>query len=101
MAQAKFPSTLYNVVNNSKTIEFINRIKGNPQYTSIFSNFFYSLEGYNDVWLAALSILSAGKNDGTAIHAVFPTVAANYYGITGWEGLSGNDRIPGSYQIWK
>jgi hypothetical protein len=101
MAQVRFPSTLFNVVNNSKTNDFWARIKGTPAYAAISSNVFYSLEGYNDVWLAALSILSAGKNDGTAIHAAFPTVANNFFGLTGWEGISGNDRIPGSYQVWK
>ncbi len=101
-AQVRLPSTLFNVVNNSKTIDFINRFKGTSTIAAIAGGgFFYGLEGYNDVWLAALSILSAGKNDGAAIHAVFPTVAGSYYGLTGWEGLSGNDRIPGSYQIWK
>ena len=102
MAQVKFPSTLFNVINNSKTNAFFTRIKGTPAYAAISSNVFYSLEGYNDVWIAALSILSAGKNDGTAIHGVLPTVAGNFFGLTGWEGLQASgDRIPGSYQIWK
>jgi len=100
MSQVRLPSTLFNVVNNSKTIAFVNRLNPSDK-AAIASNFFYSLEGYNDIWLAAVAILSAGANDGTAIHAIFPTVASNYYGLTGWEGLSGNDRIPGSYQIWK
>jgi len=59
------------------------------------------MEGYDDVWLAVLSIMSAGSASGTAIHAALPGVANSFYGLTGWEGLSGNDRIPGSYQIWK
>ena len=102
MAQVRFPSTLFNVVNNSKTNDFFARIKGTPAYAAISSNVFYSLEGYNDVWIAALSVLSAGKNDGTAIHNVLPTVASNFFGLTGWEGLQASgDRIPGSYQIWK
>lgn len=100
MAQVRLPSTLFNVVNNSKTIAFVNRLSPSDR-AAIASNFFYSLEGYNDVWLAALSILSAGQNSGTAIHGVYPTVASNFYGLTGWEGINGNDRIPGSYQIWK
>ncbi len=96
------PSTLFNVVNNSKTIDFYHKYAGTSQLAAIVGGgVFYTLEGYDDVWLAALSILSAGSNDGTAIHAVFPTVASSFYGLTGWEGLSGNDRIPGSYQIWK
>jgi len=102
VAQVRLPSTLFNVVNNSKTLDFYNRFKGTSTLAKITGGgAFYTLEGYDDVWLAALSILSAGKNDGTAIHAIFPTVAADFYGLTGWEGLTGNDRIPGSYQIWK
>ena len=96
------PSTLFNVVNNSKTLDFYHKYAGTPELTAIVSGgVFYTMEGYDDVWLAGLSILSAGANDGTAIHAVFPTIANGYFGLTGWEGLSGNDRIPGSYQIWK
>jgi branched-chain amino acid transport system substrate-binding protein len=96
------PSTLFNVVNNSKTIAFYAKYAGTSQLAAITGGgVFYTMEGYDDVWLAALSILNAGANDGTAIHAVFPTVANSFYGLTGWEGLSGNDRIPGSYQIWK
>ncbi len=102
MAQARFPSTLFIVANNSKTNDFFAKIKGTPAYAAIASNVFYSLEGYDDVWLAALSILTAGKNDGTAIYQVMPQVSANFFGLTGWEGLGPNqDRIPGSYQIWK
>lgn len=102
VSQVKLPSTLFNVVNNSRTNDFFARIKGTPAYAAIASNVFYSLEGYNDVWLAALAIMSAGANSGTAIHNVLPSVAANFFGLTGWEGLQASgDRIPGSYQIWK
>ncbi len=102
VSQVKLPSTLFNVVNNSRTNDFFARIKGTPAYAAIASNVFYSLEGYDDVWLAALSIMSAGANSGTAIHNVLPGVAANFFGLTGWEGLQASgDRIPGSYQVWK
>jgi branched-chain amino acid transport system substrate-binding protein len=102
-AKVRLPSTLFNVVNNSKTIDFINSLKGTSKLAAIAGGgFFYGLEGYNDIWLGALAILSAGKNDGTAVQAIFLTVAANFYGLTGWEGLQpSGDRIPGSYQIWK
>ncbi|HEY6282906.1 MAG TPA: hypothetical protein VIW22_03185, partial [Nitrososphaerales archaeon] len=91
-----------NVVNNSKTLDFYHKYAGTPELTAIINGaVFYTMEGYDDVWIAGLSILSAGANDGTAIHAVFPTIANGFFGLTGWEGLSGNDRIPGSYQIWK
>ena len=96
------PSTLFNVVNNSKTLAFYHKYAGTPQLAAITGGgVFYTMEGYDDVWLAALSIMAAGQNSGTAIHAVFSQVANGFYGLTGWEGLDGNDRIPGSYQIWK
>ncbi len=103
VSQVRLPSTLFNVVNNSKTLDFISKIKGTAAGAAILGGgAFYTFEGYDDVWLAALSILSAGKNDGTAIHNVLPSVAASFYGLTGWEGLQASgDRIPGSYQIWK
>ena len=99
----RLPSTLFNVVNNSKTVDFYSRIKGTAAGAAILGgSVFYTFEGYDDLWLAALSIISAGKNDGTAIHNVFATVSDNFYGLTGWEGLAPDqDRIPGSYQIWK
>jgi branched-chain amino acid transport system substrate-binding protein len=102
VSQVRLPSTLFNVVNNSKTNDFWARIKGTPAYAEIASNAFYSLEGYDDIWLAALAILSAGSNSGTAIQAVLPQASANFFGLTGWEGLQpSGDRIPGSYQVWK
>jgi branched-chain amino acid transport system substrate-binding protein len=101
-AHVVLPSTLFNVVNNSKTFAFYQQYKGTAQLAAITGGgVFYTMEGYDDVWLAALSILDAGSNNGAAIHAAFPAVANGFYGLTGWEGLSGNDRIPGSYQIWK
>ena len=96
------PSTLFNVVNNSKTLAFYQKYAGTPQLAAMTAGgVFYTMEGYDDVWLAALSIMTAGQNSGVAIHSVFVQVANGFYGLTGWEGLSGNDRIPGSYQIWK
>ncbi len=96
------PSTLFNVVNNSRTDAFYTKYAGTSQLAAITGGgVFYTMEGYDDVWLAALSIMTAGQNSGTAIHNVFAQVANSFYGLTGWEGLDGNDRNPGSYQIWK
>jgi branched-chain amino acid transport system substrate-binding protein len=96
------PSTLFNVVNNTQTAAFYAKYAGTPQLAAITGGgVFYTMEGYDDVWLAALSIMTAGQNSGTAIHSVFVKVANSFFGLTGWEGLDGNDRIPGSYQIWK
>jgi branched-chain amino acid transport system substrate-binding protein len=101
-SHVELPSTLFNVVNNSKTFDFFAKYKGTPQLAAVVGGgTFYTMEGYDDIWLAVLSILAAGQNSGTAIHAAFPGVANSFYGLTGWEGLSGNDRIPGSYQVWK
>jgi branched-chain amino acid transport system substrate-binding protein len=101
-AHVILPSTLFNVVNNSKTLQFYHTYAGTSALAAITGGgVFYTMEGYDDVWLAALSIMTAGSNSGTAIHNVFVNVANGFYGLTGWEGLDGNDRIPGSYQIWK
>jgi branched-chain amino acid transport system substrate-binding protein len=106
MAKIRLPSTLFNVQNNSRTFDFYARLNDPANAAAktaiLGGGAFYTFEGYDDVWLAALSILSAGSNSGTAIHSVLPTVAANFYGLTGWEGLDVNgDRIPGSYNVWK
>jgi branched-chain amino acid transport system substrate-binding protein len=96
------PSTLFNVVNNSKTLQFYHTYAGTSALAAITGGgVFYTMEGYDDVWLAALAIMTAGANNGAAIHSVFVSTANSFYGLTGWEGLDGNDRIPGSYQIWK
>jgi len=100
-------STLFGVLtNNTKAIAFYNRIAGTSAGAAILGGgAFYTFEGYDDVWLAALSIISAGANSGTAIQAILPSVAANFYGLTGAETLNAaGDRalFPGSgYQIWK
>ncbi|MDE1854116.1 MAG: ABC transporter substrate-binding protein [Thaumarchaeota archaeon] len=101
-SHVELPSTLFNVVNNSKTLAFYHKYAGTSALAAITGGgVFYTMEGYDDVWLAALAIMTAGQNSGTAIHNVFVSVANSFYGLTGWEGLDGNDRIPGSYQIWK
>ena len=100
-------STLFgNLSNNTKAIAFYNRIAGTSQGAAIEGGgAFYDFEGYDDVWLAALSIISCGTNSGTCIQAILPTVAGNFYGLTGNEALyASGDRalFAGSgYQIWK
>ena len=100
-------STLFGLLtNNTKTTDFYNRIAGTSAGAKILAGgAFYDFEGYNDVWLAALSIVSAGANNGQDIKNVLPSVASNFYGLTGPESLNAaGDRalFPGSgYQIWK
>lgn len=47
----------------------------------------YSLITYDCMWVAALSILQAGVNDGETIQKVVPCVADNYFGVSGWTEL--------------
>ncbi len=107
VSQVRLPSTLFGLLsNNSRSLDFYNRIKGTAAGAAILGGgAFYTFEGYDDVWLATLAILSAGKYDGTAVHAIFPTVAANFYGLTGSELLQpSGDRalfLGSGYQIWK
>ncbi|HZW84891.1 MAG TPA: ABC transporter substrate-binding protein [Nitrososphaerales archaeon] len=102
-AQVRLTATVFGLVNNSKTLDFIRRVQGTPQGAALLGgDHFYIFEGYDDVWIAALSIIAVGLNDGSQIAGIIPYVAGNFYGLTGWEGLTGyHDRIPGSYQIWK
>ena len=100
-------STLFGILsNNTKSSDFYTRIAGTSAGAKILAGgAFYDFEGYDDTWLAALSIISAGANNGQDIQKILPSVAANFYGLTGPETLNAaGDRalFPGSgYQIWK
>ncbi len=106
-AQVGVYSTLFGILsNNTKSSAFYTRIAGTSAGAKILAGgAFYDFEGYDDVWLAALSIMSAGANNGQDIQKILPSVAANFYGLTGPEALNpAGDRalFPGSgYQIWK
>ena len=106
-AQVGVYSTLFGVLsNNTKSSAFYSRIAGTSAGAKILAGgAFYDFEGYDDVWLAALSIVSAGANNGQDIQKILPSVASNFYGLTGPEALNAaGDRalFPGSgYQIWK
>jgi len=100
-------STLFGVLsNNSQASAFYARIAGTSAGAAILGGgAFYTFEGYDDVWLAALSILTCGANSGTCIQGVFTSVADHFYGLTGAETLNAaGDRtlFDGSgYQIWR
>jgi len=47
----------------------------------------YSLIAYDCAWVATLSILQAGVNNGEAIQKIIPYVANNYFGASGWTEL--------------
>ncbi len=98
-AQNRLPSTIYGFLNNTKTVAVDNAFSA-AYSGNVCDN--YCRGTYDDVWLAALSTVSAGSYDGTKIQAIMLTVAANFYGVTGWNGLDSNgDRIATIYQIWK
>ncbi len=106
-AQVGVYSSLFGFLgNNTKSTAFYNRIAGTPAGAAIEGGgAYYDFEGYDDVWLAALSIISAGANSGTQIQGILPSVAANFFGLTGTETLTpAGDRalfVGGGYQFWK
>ena len=99
VAKVRLPSTLYESLNNSKTVSFYSKFA--TAYPGARCDV-YCLGAYDDVWLAALATLQVGSYNGTRMQSALLTVASNYYGVTGWLGLDPNgDRIPASYEIWK
>jgi branched-chain amino acid transport system substrate-binding protein len=61
----------------------------------------YALATYDAAWIAALSILNAGKYDSDAIKAAVPTVAAAYWGATGNSELNAaGDRVTMDMEFW-
>ncbi|HZY95315.1 MAG TPA: hypothetical protein VFE98_10760 [Candidatus Bathyarchaeia archaeon] len=99
LAKVKMVSTLFAPTNNTRSTTFYTAYA--QKYTGYTCDS-YCLGAYDDVWLGALATLQAGSYDGAKIQAAMPTVASNYFGVTGWMGLQpSGDRIPTSYQIWK
>ncbi len=61
----------------------------------------YAYYAYDAAWLAMLSVLVAGKYNGTAIKAVLPTVGAHYMGATGQKVFDKNgDCAIANYALW-
>ncbi len=61
----------------------------------------YAGTSYDAAWLAVLSILSAGKYEGAAVNAVLPSVANNYFGVSGWTSMNSlGDRVNTDYAYW-
>mgnify|MGYP000212136268 CR=1 FL=1 len=62
----------------------------------------YAYFTYDAVWLAALSILFAGKYDGEAVRKALPIVAEHFMGVTGYKVLDKNGDAAGSdYTVWQ
>jgi branched-chain amino acid transport system substrate-binding protein len=95
----RLPSTIYGFLNNTKA-QALDALFPSISNGNVCDN--YCRGAYDDVWLGALATVSAGAYSGTKIQAIMPTVAANYYGVTGWNGLDSNgDRVANIYQVWK
>lgn len=97
-AQVHLYSSIYAPASSTKLSDFTNRFKSTSNQTPDP----YSASVYDCAWVGALSILAAQKNDGAAVVKVLPTVANNYYGVSGWTELqpSGDLAPTLGYDIW-
>ena len=61
----------------------------------------YACATYDAAWIAALSILTAGQNNGTLIKTAVPTIAGQYFGATGNTALNSlGDRNTMDMEYW-
>jgi len=98
-ANNRLPSTIYGFLNNTKAYA-LDAVFPSISNGNVCDN--YCRCTYDDMWLGALATVSAGAYSGTKIQPIMATVAANYYGVTGWNGLdSSGDRVASIYQVWK
>ncbi|MEM3627405.1 MAG: ABC transporter substrate-binding protein, partial [Candidatus Bathyarchaeia archaeon] len=78
-AKVGLPSVLFDAPYSDRYAELIEKAKAKiGEELDI-----YALATYDSTWIAALSILAAGKYDGETIKAVVPYISANYFGATG------------------
>ncbi len=96
--QVKSLSTIYAPTRGDKyaafTSRYVSTYGGQPDA--------YAYSAYDAAWVAALTILSVGKNDGVAVQKNIAGVANNYYGVAGWPDLNANgDRAISDYDIWE
>jgi branched-chain amino acid transport system substrate-binding protein len=62
---------------------------------------FYTATGYDASWALALSAMDAGSVAADDIYPLWPDVARNFFGASGWVDLDDNgDRKPGIFDIW-
>lgn len=62
---------------------------------------FYTATGYDAAWCLALSAVEAGSVDANSIYPLWPDIARNFWGASGWVDLDDNgDRKPGIFDIW-
>jgi branched-chain amino acid transport system substrate-binding protein len=97
-AQVKSISTVFEPTSSGKFTAFQARIQSQ---LGTLPNAYVSTS-YDAVWIAALSILAAGKNDGQAVKAVVTSIANNYFGVAGWPNINANgDRTGSDYGVYE
>ena len=97
MSAVRLPSTVFGYTNSSKTQTLCNQLFAALKQTCDP----YSIGSYDDVWIAALSILACNANSGSCVQKVISSVADNYYGVSGWTLLDANgDRAASDYLIY-
>jgi branched-chain amino acid transport system substrate-binding protein len=97
MQAVRLPSTVFGYTNSSKTQTLCSQLFAATSRTCDP----YAIGSYDDVWLAALSLLACNANSGSCVRSVLPTVASNYYGVSGWTELNANgDRAASDYLIY-
>ena len=93
----RLPSTVFGFTNSSKTQALCAKLLAATHLTCDS----YPLGAYDDMWIAALSILACGSNSGSCIQKEIASVSDNYYGVTGWTALDANgDRAVSDYLIY-
>jgi branched-chain amino acid transport system substrate-binding protein len=97
-AHVKSLSTIYAPTRGAKyaafTSTYVAKYGGQPDA--------YAYSAYDAAWVAALTILAVGKNDGVAVQKALPSICNNYYGVAGWPNLNANgDRAIADYDIWE
>jgi branched-chain amino acid transport system substrate-binding protein len=97
MQAVRLPSTVFGYTNSSKTQALCTEM-----FTAIAQTCDpYPIGAYDDVWIAALSILACDSNSGSCVRSVLTSVADNYYGVSGWTELNSNgDRAASDYLIY-
>src|SRR5579872_458824 len=97
MQAVRLPSTVFGFTNSSKTQALCVKLLA-AVHQSCDS---YPLGAYDDIWIAALTILACGSNTGSCIQSTVASVADSYYGVTGWTDLNANgDRAVSDYLIY-
>jgi branched-chain amino acid transport system substrate-binding protein len=97
MQDVRMTATVFGYANTTKSLSVCADFSSQPNLSCDS----YALGSYDDVWLAALSVLDCGANSGVCVQKVLPSVADSYFGATGWTDLNAaGDRNGGDFQIW-